>query len=256
DHAFFMLRLQFGCTLQYRAAAGREPQQVRARVGIGLAPADEAALLEIRDGGDEIRLLNAKSRRHPRLARARILVNQYQYGELPGPQVELAQRMEKIRKDGVLRPAQCIAHVAAEWRQLHSFPSPVASLIPCGAGRVACHLFLRRQPAWARWRYSREAAGKTRRRGRLFLPNDGQEACWSHVASKPNLKSRYESVTWGATPGYRIAAIRKMNWFLELIVSYNYLHKKCRLIRTTTSVPANTGGVNAWHILSRFQRLA
>jgi hypothetical protein len=56
--------------------------------------------------------------------------------------------MVEIGKYGVLRPAQCIAHVAAEWRQLHEIPrlSPTSRLLsPRGAGRVAWHLNQRRQ---------------------------------------------------------------------------------------------------------------
>ena len=99
------------------AAARRQPERVGAPVGVGLAAPHEAALLQVGDGRDEIRLLDAERGRHARLAGARILIDHQQHRKLAGTQVEFRQGMVEIRKNDALRPSQGIAHVSAEWRQ-------------------------------------------------------------------------------------------------------------------------------------------
>src|SRR5450631_374497 len=124
--------------LQRRSAARHEAEGVSSCIGIGLAAAHQATLLQIRDRRDKIGFLNAERRRHSRLAGAGILVDHQQYGKLTGPQVKFSQRVVEICKYDPLRAAQCVAYVAAEWRHFHGpvCASP-ASLVPRWAERVA-----------------------------------------------------------------------------------------------------------------------
>src|SRR6202011_2168430 len=75
-------------------------------------------------------LLEARGRGHARLTGARVLIDQYQYGELAGPQVEPLQGMIEIGEYHDLRPAQCVVHIAAEWRQFHSSPRTTNRILP------------------------------------------------------------------------------------------------------------------------------
>jgi hypothetical protein len=167
DDSLLMQRLKLGGMLQKGTAAGREAERVCASIGVGLAPSDEASFLEIGDSLDEIRLLNAEGGGYTRLTCARVLIDQYQYGKLAGPQVEALQGVIEIREYHNLRPAQCVAHVAAEWRQLHSFPRTTNRMLPA-PGRS----FGRVRPFG---QYCRAALDKTRRRESFLQLNGGKQ---------------------------------------------------------------------------------
>jgi hypothetical protein len=130
DDSLLMQRLKLGGMLQKGTAAGREAERVCASIGVGLAPSDEAPFLEIGDSLDEISLLNAEGGGYARLTCARVLIDQYQYGELAGPQIEPLQGMIEIGEYRNLRPAQRVAHIAAEWRQFHSSPRKTNRILP------------------------------------------------------------------------------------------------------------------------------
>jgi hypothetical protein len=84
-HPRLVQRPQFLGAQQQRAPPRGQTERIAAAVGLGLAPPDQPALLEIGDGGDKIRLLNPERRRHARLAGSRILIDEHQYRELPRP---------------------------------------------------------------------------------------------------------------------------------------------------------------------------
>src|SRR5580692_10571413 len=74
--------LQFGGALQLRAAARRQAERVGAAVGVGSPAPHQAALFQVGDGGNEIRLLNAEGGRDARLAGSRVSVDHQQDGKL------------------------------------------------------------------------------------------------------------------------------------------------------------------------------
>ena len=119
DEARLVHGLQLRGLLQHRAPPRREPERVATTVRIGIAAPHQPPCLKIRDGGDEVRLLDAERRRDARLAGPRILVDQQQHGELRRAQVEFRQSVDEIGRNDDLCAAQRIADVAAEWRQFH-----------------------------------------------------------------------------------------------------------------------------------------